>query len=326
RGAAIAKQLLQFSRAEASKLVPVSLSQTVLEAKKFLEHSFPKTVLIDIIINVQHGLVLADGGQIHQMILNMCINARDAILARTDRPPGGRIVISLQPASGRLVEEKYGWNAAAHYVQLTIADDGIGIPEEFRLRIFDPFFTTKGIGKGTGLGLSIVHGIVTAHNGVIDVESRENIGSTFHVFLPAIEHQVIKDSSDQVEHARGRGETILLVEDEILLRDLLTEFLVRAGYSVIDAGDGEEGIAMFKAHANSIDLVLSDIGLPKLGGEQVFAAIRKIDPKAKVVFCTGFIEEAKRELLLEAGAMNIVQKPYKVPEVLSAVREALDRA
>jgi CheY-like chemotaxis protein len=231
----------------------------------------------------------------------------------------------LQPATGKYVEEKYGWNSAGHYVHLAIADDGIGIPEDVRRRIFDPFFTTKGVGKGTGLGLSIVHGIVNAHNGVIDVESTEGAGTTFHVFLPAIEHQAIKDSLDQIEHARGRGETILLVEDEIMLRDLLTEFLVRAGYSVIEAGDGEEGIAMYRAHANSIDLVLSDIGLPKLGGEQVFGAIRKINPAAKVVFCTGFIEEAKREMLLEAGAMNIVQKPYKVPEVLSAVREALNR-
>jgi hypothetical protein len=324
RGAAIAKQLLQFSRAEAAKLAPVSLSQTVLEAKKFLEHSFPKTIIIDVRIAVQHGLVMADAGQIHQMILNLCINARDAILERTDRPSGGRIIISLEPASGQFMEEKYGWKSAEHYVLLSISDDGKGIPDNIRRRIYDPFFTTKGIGKGTGLGLSIVHGIVKVHNAIIDVETKEGVGTTFLVYLPAISHHVVMDVYHETVQVGGNGETILIIEDEPSLRDLLKEFLVRAGYNIVEAGDGEEGIAKYKEHATAIDLVLSDIGLPKLGGEQTFKAIRNISQHAKVVFCTGFIEEEAKAILLKAGAMDILHKPYKVSEVLRTVREALD--
>ena len=326
RGSSIAKQLLQFSRAEAVQLAPVSLSQTILEARKFLEHSFPKTIVIDVEINVHHGLIMADAGQIHQMILNLCINARDAILQRTDRPSGGRILITLQPASGDSVERKYGWKTADQYVLLSIADDGTGIPDDIRRRVFDPFFTTKGVGKGTGLGLSIVHGIVKAHNGVVDIESKEGRGTTFHVYLPAIVHQRPVESRVPTAESQGRGETILIIEDEILLRELLTEFLAGAGYSIIEAGDGEEAIAMYQQHAGNIDLVLSDIGLPKLGGEEVCAKIRRTNPRARVLLCTGFIEEAKKMELLESGVMDILHKPYKVPEVLSAVRAALDRS
>jgi PAS domain S-box-containing protein len=324
RGSGIAKQLLQFSRAEAAKLAPISVSHTVLEAKKFLEHSFPKTIMIDVRIGPKQGLVMADAGQIHQMILNLCINARDAILDRKDRPPGGRIIISLEPRSGQFIEEKYGWKSAEHYVLLSVSDDGRGIPDEIRRRIFDPFFTTKGIGKGTGLGLSIVHGIVRSHNAIIDVETKEGVGTTFLIYLPAITHSVITDTTPEVEQVGGHGETILIIEDEPLLRDLLKEFLVRAGYNTVEAEDGEEGIAKYEEHAATIDLVLSDIGLPKLGGEQVFKSIRTINPSAKVVFSTGFIEEEAKAILRQAGVLDILHKPYKVREVLSAVRKALD--
>jgi CheY-like chemotaxis protein len=326
RGSAIAKQLLQFSRAEAAQLVPVSLSQTILEARRFLEHSFPKTIVIDVEINVSHGLVMADAGQIHQMILNMCINSRDAILQRSERPAGGRIVISLQPIHGDSVERKYGWKAADHYVLLSVSDNGTGIPEEIRRRIFDPFFTTKGVGKGTGLGLSIVHGIVKAHRGIVDVESNEGIGTTFLVFLPALAHHPLTSPLDQQAEVPGHGETILVIEDESLLRDLLVEFLKGAGYRVIEAGDGEEGISLYRERGKDIDLVLSDIGLPKLGGEEVCAQIRSRDPRARIMLCTGFIEEAKKQELLESGILDILHKPYKVPEVLSAVRAALNRS
>ncbi len=323
RGSAIAKQLLQFSRAEAAKLAPVSLSQTILETKKFLEHSFPRTIEIDVRITVQHGLVMADAGQIHQMILNLCINARDAILERAGHPTG-KITISLEPVEGAFIEEKFGWRSSDHYILLSIADNGAGIPEEIRTRIFDPFFTTKGIGKGTGLGLSIVHGIVKAHNAVIDVQSNEGVGTTFLIYIPAIPHDIIQDIPREAEQAMGNGETILVIEDELMLLGLLREFLVRAGYKVIEARDGEEGVAKYAEFRDRIDLVLSDIGLPKMGGEQVFTAIRANNPLARVVFCTGFIEEEAKAMLLQTGALGVLYKPYKVPEVLAEVRKALD--
>jgi PAS domain S-box-containing protein len=324
RGSGIARQLLQFSRAEAVKLMPVSLSQTVLEVKRFLEHSFPKTIEIDVRIAMQHGLVMADAGQIHQLILNLCINARDAILARTDRQSSGSIEISLEQISGHALEEKYGWKVAPQYALLSVSDDGMGIPESIRRRIFDPFFTTKGIGKGTGLGLSIVHGIVKAHNGIIDVDSQEGQGTTFQIYLPAIHHQIILDQQVEGDVPRGHGESILVIEDEPSLRSLLREFLEGAGYNVLEAVDGEEGVAMYARHKDAIDLVLSDIGLPKLDGEHVLGEIRKMNPSARVIFCTGFIEEETRALLLQHGAIDVLRKPFRIPTVLRVVRGALD--
>jgi signal transduction histidine kinase/ActR/RegA family two-component response regulator len=324
RGSSIAKQLLQFSRADAVKLAPVSLTQTILDAKKFLEHSFPKTIEIDVDINVEHGLVMADAGQIHQMILNLCINARDAILERKDRSSGGKILITMKSMSGQDIEKRYGWSAGDEYIVLSVSDDGVGMPEEIRRRIFDPFFTTKGVGKGTGLGLSIVHGIAKAHKAIVDVESQTGVGSTFYVCLPAIANPEPGIPVGQVGQERGRGEKILVIEDEPLLRDLLTDFLSGAGYDVVKAADGEEGVAMYREHSDSINLVLSDIGLPKLDGEQACHEILKTNPHAKVILCTGFIEEQKKASLLERGVVDILHKPYKVAEVLSAVRSALD--
>jgi two-component system, cell cycle sensor histidine kinase and response regulator CckA len=324
RGSGIARQLLQFSRAEAVKLMPISLSQTVLEAKRFLEHSFPKTIEFDVRIALQHGLVMADAGQIHQLILNLCINARDAILARRDRPTAGSISITLEDVPGQVVEEKFGWKAAPDYVLLAVRDDGAGIPESIRRRIFDPFFTTKGIGKGTGLGLSIVHGIVKAHNGMVDVESEEGVGTAFLIYIPAIHRVMAAEQPADAVAARGHGESILIIEDEPLLRNLLQEFLTDAGYNVIEAIDGDDGVKKYGRHGNNIDLILSDIGLPKMAGENVLTEIRQLNPKAKVVFCTGFIEEEARALLLQNGAVDVLRKPFQLHNVLDVVRRALD--
>ncbi|MBI4535121.1 MAG: PAS domain S-box protein [Ignavibacteriae bacterium] len=324
RGSAIAKQLLQFSRADAGKLTPISVSQIIHEVRKLLEHSFPKNISIHVDIEVNSGVILGDAGQIHQMLLNLCINARDAMMDSDAGTSGGALNLTLHEVTGDVVERRFGSKSGDHYIELCVSDTGTGISEEVRRRMFDPFFTTKGIGKGTGLGLSIVHGIVKAHGGHIDVESRVGEGTTFCVYLPAVPHQLIQSEEQDGTIIRGDGETILVIEDEQQLRDLVKEMLIRAGYKTIEACDGEEAVSVFRERRNSINLVLSDLGLPKMSGDQVFRELRKVDPSVKVIFSTGFIQEEKKAELLIAGCLDVVNKPYTVPELLRAVRRALD--
>lgn len=324
RGAAIAKQLLQFSRAETAKLRAISLSQIIQEIKKLLEHSFPKNVVIDIHIDVQHGVILGDAGQIHQMLLNLCINARDAIVDRIDGGPEGHLDIALRGVSAEFVQKKFGEAISEFYVELSIRDNGTGINEEIRRRMFDPFFTTKRAGKGTGLGLSIVHGIVKSHRGFIDVESEFGRGTQFLIYLPALPHGPVDHTELDADPAKGKGETVLLIEDEELLRELVREVLVRAGYTVLEAKNGEEGLAIYKDRQNEIRLVLTDMGLPRMSGDQVFRQLQKANENVKVIFATGYIQEDRKAELLLAGGLDVVHKPYTISEVLGSVRRALD--
>jgi two-component system, cell cycle sensor histidine kinase and response regulator CckA len=324
RGAAIAKQLLQFSRAEASKLSPISLGHVVSEVKKILDHSLPKTIVIRLAINLKQGVIMGDEGQIHQLLLNLCINARDAMTSTGEKEGTGTLSIVLESTPGSEVTRKFGGRETGDHAVLRVSDTGAGIPPEVRRRMFEPFFTTKGIGKGTGLGLSIVHGIVKSHRGYIDVESTPGQGATFSVYFPIVAHEIAISAQSTDCPSLGRGETILVIEDEEILRMLLTEMLTRAGYRVREARDGEEGVAIFRAEHLSIAAVISDMGLPLLSGEQVFHALRSVDRDVRLIFSTGYIQDEKRQELLDAGAKRFIHKPYRVDEMLVGLRQVLD--
>jgi two-component system cell cycle sensor histidine kinase/response regulator CckA len=324
RGAAIAKQLLQFSRAEASKLSPISLSHVANEVKKILDHSFPKTIVIHLGIHLKQGVIMGDEGQVHQLLLNLCINARDAMTSPSDKEGSGTLSIDLESISGDEVLRQFGSRDSEDYAVLRVSDTGTGISAEVRRRMFEPFFTTKGIGKGTGLGLSIVHGIVRSHHGQIDVESSPGHGTTFSVYFPIIAHQIATASPASAEPSKGHGETILIIEDEEALRVLMREVLTRSGYRVLEARDGEDGVALYRAERKTIGVVVSDMGLPMLSGEQVFREIRKLDPNVRLIFSTGYIRDEKRQEMLEAGAKRFIHKPYRIDELLLVLREVLD--
>ncbi|MGA9117570.1 MAG: PAS domain S-box protein [Bacteroidota bacterium] len=323
RGASIAKQLLQFSRAEASRLVPLSLAHVVSEVKKILEHSFPKTIDTRLAIDLREGMILGDEGQIHQVLLNLCINARDAILAVPDAGGVGTLTISLSSFQGGRGGGPPGLESGRDYARLQVRDTGTGITPDVRHRIFDPFFTTKGIGQGTGLGLSIVHGIVKTHGGVIDVESEVGKGTTFSVYLPIVAQREEALPAESSTLQKGSGETVLVIEDEEILATLLSDMLRGAGYEVVHARDGEDGVACYRAQAGLIGVVLSDMGLPKLPGEGVFRELKAINPGVRVIFSSGFVQEEKKRELLEAGAVGFVHKPYKIAELLGALQKAL---
>jgi len=214
------------------------------------------------------------------------------------------------------------------YVQITIADSGEGMDDETMRHIFEPFFTTRDRAMFTGLGLSVVYGIVTSHKGFIDVSSKVGGGTAVSIFFPAEtpSHETAVADSPQTVIPKGGTETILVVEDEEMLRSLVKEVLVRAGYTVAFAFDGEDALRVYDEQRDRIDLVLLDFGLPKLAGDEVLVALKQRNPEVKVVFSTGYVRKEKSEELLRLGAQGVVFKPYTVADMLETIRRVLDQS
>ena len=323
RGANLVRQLLTFARKTDVTMQSVLINDILNELAKLLEDTLPKTIVMELNLEKKLPSILADPTQLHQVFLNLCVNARDAIM-----PKGGSISIASRIIRGASVLAKFDRADAMEYIVIDVADTGTGIDEATRSRIFEPFFTTKEKGKGTGLGLATVYGIVESHRGFIDVESTVGVGSTFHVYLPVEPRQVKRDELEKVAEKEipGGTETILVVEDEETLRDLVSFVLEGKGYRVLRASDGEEGLQLFTERMQEIALVLSDLGLPKISGEDLFRRMRQLKPEAKVILATGYIEPGTKSELLKAGARELIQKPYVPAEVLKKIREALDSA
>ena len=320
RGAALVKQLLTFARKTEIFFGPVQINDTIEEITKLVGATFPKTVVISTQLQENLPPITADGTQIHQVILNLCINARDAL------SKSGTISISTRTLSGESVTSRFLKAEAPEYVQVQISDTGTGMDAVTRQKIFEPFFTTKGPGKGTGLGLALVYGIVESHKGFIDVESELGRGTTFSVFLPVHERRVdgMRIAQQSTKDVPGGNETILIIEDEEMLRELVKATLASVGYAVLTAQDGEEGVEAFSHHQREVSAVITDLGLPKLSGEEVFKRIRAIDPRAKVIVASGFIDPVVKSEMFKAGVKNFIQKPYLPNEVLSKIRDIID--
>jgi signal transduction histidine kinase/CheY-like chemotaxis protein len=320
RGASLVKQLLTFAGQTDAVFEPVRINDVVTEIRKLVEETFPKTITISTALQPNQPYIMGDATQIHQVLLNLCINARDAM------PKGGALSISTRAVDGKTVRASSPTATARHYVQIEVADTGIGMSATIRQRVFEPFFTTKGPGKGTGLGLALVTSIVESHNGIVGVESKLGTGTTFTVYLPALEHaaEATHQARQAIQDVPGGSETILLIEDEERLRELLRAMLVAKGYSVITAGDGKQGLEEFLAHQGEIAVVVSDLGLPMLGGVEVFERIRAKDPRAKVIVASGIIDEETKSEVRRVGATHFIQKPYLPDEVLRKIREVID--
>jgi len=296
----------------------------VKELLRVLEHSIEKTVEIRTEIGKDLPIVEGDHGQLYQMLLNLCVNARDAILDPKSGKKAGTISITVCASGASEVEKRFLHPANGPFVKLSVSDDGTGMSAEVQQRVFEPFFTTKPAGKGTGLGLAVVYGVVKTHRGFMDVESELGKGTTFVVYLPASTVERRKKEDRKVEEVKGGSETILVVEDEEAIRLLLTELFRSKGYNVLEAHDGMEGLEMYKAHLHEIGAVITDMGLPKLSGQDLFAKIMEINPSARVILASGYLEPHLKSSLFSAGAKAFVQKPYHVQEVLKTTREVLD--
>lgn len=320
RGAGLVRQLLTFARKSEWVQGSIGLNDVALEVAKLLGETLPKTVNLVSDLDPSIPAIVADGTQIHQVLLNLCVNARDAM------PNGGTIRISTSTADGRSLADRFPGSAEGEYVLLTVSDDGVGMDEATKRRIFDPFFTTKEIGKGTGLGLALVHSIVSDHRGYIDVETEPNRGTKFTIYLPVRKKGSWEDTESEVAlHDAPEGnETILIIEDESMLRELMRMVLVSKGYEVITADNGEDGIKLFNLGSAKIAAVISDIGLPRLPGDEVLLRLRAIAPGVKLIAASGFLEPAVKAKLVRAGVEHYVQKPYAPADILRTVRDALD--
>jgi PAS domain S-box-containing protein len=320
RGAALVRQLLTFARKGESAFERVQINEIVNETIKLLKETLPKTITIATNLESDLPAIDADATQIHQVLLNLCVNARDAM------PVGGTIEIATTTFEGEAVASKFPNALAKEYILLKITDTGIGMDEETKRRIFDPFFTTKEVGKGTGLGLALVHSIVTNHGGFIDVDTSPGMGTAFSIYIPIQDQETLPNETAVVslEDVPGGMETVLLIEDEEMLRELMKTIIEFKGYTVITAADGEEGVKLFTRRRSEIALVISDLGLPKFSGDEVLIRIRSIDPGAKLIAASGFIEPEVKSRLLDIGVKHFVQKPYLPSEILQTIREAID--
>ena len=290
RGAAIAKQLLLFARSEKGKLKPMSVATVVLEVQKLLQHTLPKFISIKSEIEASDAVIMGDSDQLHQALLNLALNSRDAIEAKS---VNGTIIIRVGTISHEELQKKFPQIQKEQYVVLSVSDNGTGMSEETTSRIFEPFFSTKGRGKGTGLGLSIVHGIAQNHHGLIDVVSSVGQGTTMSLYFPLVSAEV-KDSSKNIKREsipeKSRGEhtsTILIVDDEQGLREMLEEILQGKNYHVITASNGIDAVKKYESHRQQIDMVISDLGNAAHGGRGSVQQTCRDKPENKDGFYDG---------------------------------------
>lgn len=320
RGASLVRQVLLFARKSDTSFAPFDVNQMLTELKAMTEQTFPRTITIATNLDPKLPPIKADKTQMHQVLLNLLVNARDAM------PMGGTISVSTSKATVDDVR-RYDPNAEGNeFIHIRVSDTGIGMDEATRRRIFEPFFTTKGAGKGTGLGLAVAYGIIKSHDGYVNVESKPAGGTTFDLMFPVlIEGEQPQSAPTETPAAiPGGSETLLVVEDELSFRELLKSSLEAKGYNVITAADGGEALKTYRARRQDIRLVITDLGLPRLDGSRVFEEIRRTDPHAKVLISSGYIDPEVKSQFLNAGASGFLQKPYVLTEIFRKVRDVLD--
>jgi PAS domain S-box-containing protein len=321
RGAALVRQILTFARKTDVIFEAVDVGTLMEEMIPMLQQTFPKTITFS--KNIQNGLpgIYADRSQIHQVLLNLCVNARDAM------PNGGTVMLTAEKCMKAQIQDRFPEANQRAYVCLSVADTGEGMNKATSARAFEPFFTTKPQGKGTGLGLSVVYGVVEAHDGFIDLESEESQGTTFRLYFPVSSIEENQDEpfpSEKFAEFRG-SETILLVEDEEFLLEMACISLESSGYKVYRAEDGIEAVEVYIAHKDEINLVITDMGLPGMTGAEEYGKLKELNPQIKVILSSGFLDPEVKAGLLEAGALGFLQKPFKPQEILKMVRDVLDK-
>jgi CheY-like chemotaxis protein len=323
RAARLTRQLLMFSRKNVMKSEPLDLRKVVSDLSKMLKRLLGETVTLEFNPPPELPLVQADTGMIEQVIMNLAVNSRDAM------PNGGTLTISTSPIE---MDDAYVQThpeaRLGAFVCLRVSDTGSGMDSATMARIFEPFFTTKAVGKGTGLGLATVYGIVKQHEGWVEVNSEVGKGTTFSVFFPATTEPVKAPLPDVVPAAEVRGgqETILVVEDEELLRDMAHLILQDCGYRVLEAGSGAEALKIWESHSGGIDLVLTDVVMPGgMSGRELAVKLMATHPRLKIIFTSGYnVEDSNTDFFRRGGAM-FLQKPYTRPKLAEAVRVSLDK-
>jgi signal transduction histidine kinase/ActR/RegA family two-component response regulator len=320
RGAAMVKHIITFARGSKSQSQQVPLSQLVNEMAKIIRETFPKSILINANLGKEFWNVSGDATELHQVLSNLCVNARDAM------PQGGELTLKVENVA--LSQETKSVSAdipPGCYVVLTIADTGTGIPPEVLPRIFEPFFSTKAADKGTGLGLSTVIEIIKNHNGYVQIHSEVGKGTEFKIYLPASKSAVMAKSNEPEKPLPvGHGEMILLMDDEATVRQLTQTTLQNYGYRVVTAMSGLDGITAFEEHKDEIKLLVSDTDMPFLDGIVAIRAIQKLKPEIPVIITSDNQRDEDQLKRIDTNHLTILEKPYTVEQLLNAVAKGVN--
>jgi len=319
RAASLTTQLLSFSRRQSMSMGYLNPNKVIADHTSMIKPLIGEQIQLEVAQGQEIGTVYADQGQLQQVLLNLCLNARDAM------PEGGRLTINTErvelptvdPPSPPVLPDQ-------PHIVICISDTGCGMSPEVQRQIFDPFFTTKEVGQGTGLGLATAYGIIKQHDGTITVQSAPGEGTTFRIYLPVHERHADVDSDRPEAMGEGGHEGILVAEDEPMILDLAVLILRDAGYRTFVARDGVEALRVFNANADEISLALLDVMMPKVSGRAVFEQLKLMRKDARALFCTGHDPEVSEVRALLADGQPLIRKPFTPQELLLAVREALD--
>ena len=321
RGSEMVKQVLSFARGVEGEYITLQPTHLVKEITKILADTLPKNIEITFSISSDLWHVSGDATQLHQVLMNLCVNARDAM------PHGGRLRIEAENVE---IDEHYARmnveSKRGKYVSVTVDDTGFGIPEENLTKIFDPFFTTKMHGHGTGLGLSTVAGIVRSHGGFVNVYSEIGRGAQFKVYLPAIESGgAAPPKTAREDLPVGNGELVLVIDDENAIREVARETLNTFGYRTLVASDGAEAMAIFAEHRKGVQVVITDMMMPYMDGPATIRALRRLDPKVKIIATSGLKADDKMAEASQLGVTTFLHKPYTAETLLKTLATELKK-
>lgn len=318
RGAGIVKQVLTFARGVEGERVLLQLRHLVSELAKVMAQTFPRNIDIQTHFPPDLWTVLGDATQLHQVLLNLCVNARDAM------PQGGSIRLSAENVN---IDQHFAsMNPGAQlgpHVVLRASDTGSGMSPDTMEKIFDPFFTTKEVGKGTGLGLATVIGIVKSHGGFLTVQSEIGVGTTFSVFLPSSQEKSGEAAKEEAPIVRGKGELVLVVDDEPPIREALVKTLTANGYHAYTAEDGSDALALYFQRRSEIAVVVTDISMGQMDGVTLVRSLRKVDPNVKVIVSSGHLQQEHMVVLEGLGVKTFLDKPYTADKLLRALQNVL---
>jgi two-component system cell cycle sensor histidine kinase/response regulator CckA len=319
RATDLTRGLLSFSRRQPIKSASVDPNALITDLLKMLRPLIGEHIELRFDVGEMVPAIDADATLVQQMLLNLCLNARDAM------PAGGQLFLKAESLD---LHDSYCECHAdirpGQYVMISVADTGCGMSPEVKQHVFEPFFTTKEVGEGTGLGLAMVYGVVKQHAGAIHVYSEPGHGTTIKVYFPVPHKRPQQTNHDDELPICGGTETILIAEDEPMVRDLAARILDEAGYKTLTAADGEEAIRVYESNADSIDLALLDVVMPKRFGREVYAAIRTLNPATKVIFCSGYEPDTNCDGFISTAGLELIQKPFERDVLLRTVRKVLD--
>ena len=320
RGSSLVQQVLTFARGLKGERVAVQVRHIVKDLIKVLSETLPKNIEVKSDVPADLPVISADPTQIHQVLMNLSINARDAM------PEGGMLSIE---ASRVNIDDNYARMSPdavpGEHIVIAVSDTGFGMPPDIKKQIFDPFFTTKDIGRGTGLGLSTVLTIVKSHGGFINVYSEPGKGSRFSIYFPVADAAAIEVSSTTTfDELAGKGELVIVVDDEEYIRDVTKATLEKFGYRVLTAADGTEGLALFAQHSAETAAVIADVAMPYMDGPSMVRAMRKMDPNLKMIMMSGLMNENQRNEIESLGITSVLSKPFTAENLLEELKAILN--